>query len=304
LDIESLGGIVAEKLVDSGLVKEPLDLFDLKIEALAELNLGSSEEPRVFGQKNASKLLDAVEAAKAAPLSKWIMALAIKDIGEQTAIDLANFFPDLDTIAHSSLIADAADLGRANEKFEANSIKQTETDLSLDEKSRRRKNQADAKEEGNPTGKRLIEAGFVKRKPLEKEHPREAKTLIGGVAAASIQEWAQSSHGIRTLKRLNELGIRPIGKKLNAMSAMGPFKGKVFVLTGTLASLSRSEASVLIREAGGSIVGAVTKKTDFLLAGESAGAKLDKAKELGVEILNEEEFLNHLSMADHPKEKQ
>jgi|688.fasta_scaffold11006_12 DNA ligase (NAD+) len=304
LDIESLGGIVAEKLVDSGLVKEPLDLFDLKIESLAELNLGTSEEPRVFGEKNASRILDALEASKTAPLSKWIMALAIRDVGEQTAIDLANFFPDLHTTAHSSLIADAADLGRANEKFEANSIKQKETDLSLDEKNRRRKNQADAKEEGNPIGKRLIEAGFVKRKPFDKEHPREAKTLIGGVAAASIQEWAQSDYGVRTLKRLNELGIRPVGKKLNAKSITGPFEGKVFVLTGTLASLSRTEASNLIREAGGSIVGTVTKKTDYLLAGESAGAKLDKAKELGVEILTEKEFLNHLGEADHPKEKQ
>jgi DNA ligase (NAD+) len=74
LDVDSLGGIVAEKLVERGLVKEPLDLFSL-IEApekLAKLNLGTAEEPRVFGEKNATKILDALQRAKTAPLSRWI----------------------------------------------------------------------------------------------------------------------------------------------------------------------------------------------------------------------------------------
>jgi DNA ligase (NAD+) len=76
LDIESLGGIVAEKLVERGLVKEPLDLFNLKLEPLGKLNLGTVEEPRVFGEKNATKILDALQRAKTAPLSRWIFALA------------------------------------------------------------------------------------------------------------------------------------------------------------------------------------------------------------------------------------
>jgi DNA ligase (NAD+) len=285
------------------LVKEPLDLFYLKLEDLADLNLGTKDEPRVFGKKNALKMIDALKAAQSASLAKWVMALAIRDVGEQTAIDLANFFPDLETLAHSSLISDTAELGRLNEKFKANSIKQNETDLSLDEKNQRRKNQSDAKDEGNPIGKRLIDAGFA-RMPAGKQLEWEASCLIGPVAAASIQDWAQSNQGIRTLKRLNELGIKPAGKKLNATNRQGPFEGKLFVLTGTLSSLSRAEASNLIREAGGSIVGAVTKKTDYLLAGESAGAKLDKAKELGVDILSEEEFLNFLNSSDHSRKDQ
>ena len=77
LDIESLGGIVAEKLVERGLVKEPLDLFNLKLEVLGKLNLGTEEEPRVFGEKNATKILEALQRAQTAPLSRWIHALAI-----------------------------------------------------------------------------------------------------------------------------------------------------------------------------------------------------------------------------------
>ena len=74
LDLESLGGIVAEKLVERGLVKEPLDLFNLKLEVLGKLNLGTDDEPRTFGEKNATKILDALQRAKTALLSRWICA--------------------------------------------------------------------------------------------------------------------------------------------------------------------------------------------------------------------------------------
>ena len=73
---------------------------------------------------------------------------------------------------------------------------------------------------------------------------------------------------------------------------MGPVSGKIFVLTGTLPTLSREEASALIRDAGGSVASSVSKNTDFVLAGENAGSKLEKARELGIETLSEEKFLN------------
>src|SRR5260370_5986097 len=69
LDIESVGGIVADKLVERGLVREPLDLFELKIEQLATLNLGTDEQPRVFGEKNAANAIRALERAQTRPLS-------------------------------------------------------------------------------------------------------------------------------------------------------------------------------------------------------------------------------------------
>ena len=106
LDIESLGGIVAEKLVERGLVKEPLDLFNLKLEQLAKLNLGTDDEPRVFGEKNATKVLEALQRAKTAPLSRWIQALAISDVGEATAKQLAATHESLEALAHSDVLHD------------------------------------------------------------------------------------------------------------------------------------------------------------------------------------------------------
>jgi len=291
LDIESLGGIVAEKLVERGLVKEPLDLFDLKLEPLAKLNLGTDDEPRVFGEKNATKILDALQRAKTAPLSRWIQALAIPDIGEQTALDLAGYFPDLPSLASSSLLKDTAELGNLRLSFDANKVGKTEETLSEAEKVERKKRQEEAKQQGNPIGKRLVEAGFAR--PGAQDW--QAKTLIGPVSAKAIRNWAASGYGQRILHRMRELQIRPLGRSALASREAGAepglLSGKTFVLTGTLSTLSRDEASALIREAGGNVTGSVTNNTDYLLAGESAGSKLEKASKLGVRILSEKEFL-------------
>src|SRR5437660_3069895 len=96
LDIESVGGIVADKLVESGLIREPLDLFELKTEQLAKLNLGTDEAPRVFGEKNATKATNAIGRARTLPLSRWLFALAIPDVGKTTAMELARFHNTID----------------------------------------------------------------------------------------------------------------------------------------------------------------------------------------------------------------
>ena len=153
LDIESLGGIVAEKLVERGLVKDPLDLFDLKLEQLGKLNLGTDDEPRVFGEKNATKILEALQRAKTAPLNRWIHALAIPDIGEQTAHDLAGFFPNLPSLAESSLLKDAAELGDLRCVFEDNKVGDDEQSLPEAEKKSRKSRQDRSEDARQPNRK-------------------------------------------------------------------------------------------------------------------------------------------------------
>src|SRR2546430_13620288 len=106
LDIESVGGIVADKLVERGFVREPLDLFEIKLEQLAKLNLGTDENPRVFGAKNATKAMQSIERARTLPFSRWLYALAIPDVGKTTATDLARFHTTIDDIANSKLLRD------------------------------------------------------------------------------------------------------------------------------------------------------------------------------------------------------
>jgi DNA ligase (NAD+) len=292
LDIESLGGIVAEKLVERGLVKEPLDLFTLTRDQLATLNIGTDDEPRIFGAKHAAKVIEGLERARTLPLHRWIQALAISDVGEQTAIDLAGFFPDLPALATSDLLADTARLGELRQVFERNKVGEEEKkSLPAAEISVRKLRQAEAKTQGNPIGEKLIQAGFARHNA----QGWKALTLVGPVTAKAIVDWAASDHGRKTLRRMQELGLNPQGKSGSAASgqdsSQGVLEGKTFVITGTLPTLKRDEAASLIRNAGGDVTGAVSKNTDFLLAGENAGSKLDKAHELNVRVISENEFL-------------
>jgi DNA ligase (NAD+) len=297
LDIESLGGIVAEKLVEREFAKEPLDLFGLTQSQLALLNLGTDDEPRVFGEKNAAKIVEALERAKNAPLGRWILALAIPEIGEQTAFDLAGFFPDLETLATSSLLKDTVLLGEAKRAFEENKVGKDERLLQQTEKADRKRRQAEAKELGGLVGRRLIDAGFAQ--PSGQDW--KALPLIGPVAAKAIIDWVVSDTGKEMLRRMQELRITPQGvaakNKSETANISGVLRGKTFVLTGTLPTLSRDEASALIRNAGGNVTSSVTKNTDYLLAGENAGSKLTKAEELGVNVISEEQFRTLLNTA-------
>ena len=109
--------------------------------------------------------------------------------------------------------------------------------------------------------------------------------------------------GVKTLNRLYALGINPTTAAIKMQKRSHQFEGKVFVLTGTLQSLSREEAVSKIREVGGIVSSSVSKNTAFLLAGESAGSKFDKAKELGIAILNEKQFLEMLKESPESSEE-
>ncbi len=113
---------------------------------------------------------------------------------------------------------------------------------------------------------------------------------IGPITAAHVHAFMAEPRNARVIDDLVELGVQwPEAEAPKARD--GALAGKSFVLTGRLASLSRDEAADIIRELGGAVSGSVSKKTDFVVAGEDAGSKLRKASELGLRVLDEEEFL-------------
>ncbi|PYJ78003.1 MAG: DNA ligase (NAD(+)) LigA [Verrucomicrobia bacterium] len=262
LDIEAVGGIVADKLVERGLVREPLDLFELKVEQLAKLNLGTEEAPRVFGEKNATKAIHAIDRARTLPLSRWLFALAIPDVGKTTATQLARFHDDIEDVAHSQLLRDVLNYREKREQ------KQNATEI------------AD----------RLIQAGFAKRSKSKAEKDGIV-TEVGPVVAESVLNFFASMTGKKILRRLKELGIQPKSEKVSMKKAAElPLAGKTFVLTGTLPSITREEATEKIEALGGHVSSSVSKKTDYVLAGTDPGSKFDKAKQLSVRIIDEAEF--------------
>ena len=245
LDIDGLGETVAEALVRHGHAKSPLDLFSLTEENLANLNLGTEESPRRFGEKNAAKVIAALEAARAKPLHKWLFAMGIRQLGESAAKELSRLHERLTDLPASEILAELL----------------TDT-------------RADAKKK-NP-----------------KLEPYAITGDVGPAVAESALTFFRSEAGRRTLARFAELGIDPASDNHAPKPAEAPklaFTGKTFVITGTL-SQDRDHFKTLIEKNGGKVSGSVSKNTDYLLAGEAAGSKLDKARQLGVTVLDETAF--------------
>ena len=290
LDLEGLGGIVAEKLIERGLVGEPLDVFNLKLTELGALNLGTDAEPRVFGEKNAAKLIEAVQRARTLPLSRWVHALAIPEIGETTARDLARFHGDLEGIPQSALLRDVVELHRLREAAEVASPRaKVNKDKSELDKLQLATRHAELLVLANATGARLIAASFASAAKKKGAAELDAVVVVGPVAAQACLDWFAGGVGQAVLRRLQELGLNPKGEQ--GATADAPFAGKTFVITGTLTSMGRDEAGAKVRALGGNVATSVSSKTHYLVCGADAGSKLTKARELGVPVLEEGAFL-------------
>jgi DNA ligase (NAD+) len=234
MDIEGAGFAVLEQLLARGLVEGPADFFRLTADQLVELDR--------FGPKSADNLIAAIERSRRRPLSRILASLGIRHVGEQTAIDLAQWIvatwpPAEDEDDRAWTVRIAADLAGAEaERFE--------------------------------------------------EVPG-----IGGVVAASIGRFFDDPATAGLLGGLAEAGVVAIPPQSSpAADQVGPFTGKMVVVTGSLETFDRKSAEAAIRAAGGKAAGSVSKKTDYLVAGENAGSKLAKAQELGVEVLDEASF--------------
>ena len=109
---------------------------------------------------------------------------------------------------------------------------------------------------------------------------------MGPVVAQSIADFFAEPHNRLIVRELLALGVKPQGQPVRAAAA-APLHGKTFVLTGTLPSMSRDEARAMIEAAGGKVVGSVSKKTDYVVAGADPGSKYDKAVSLSIQVLDE-----------------
>ena len=114
---------------------------------------------------------------------------------------------------------------------------------------------------------------------------------VGEVIATSLIQWHGDQRNRQLLERLRKAGLNFESALYQPTAALGPFAGQTFVLTGTLPTLKREEAAARIEARGGKVSGSVSKKTHYVVAGEEAGSKLEKARTLGIPVLTEAEFL-------------
>ena len=262
LDLDGLGESVAIKLVETKLAASPLDLFSLSLDKLANLLLDPAKssdgltksKERRFGEKRANTLIKSlVKAREEMPLSRWLFAMGISQIGESAARELSRLHEKLGDLPESEIVADLSDL----------------PDFSELSKSKRKK-------ENHPRLKQY-----------------QIDDNLGPVAAQHLLTFFRSKAGKTVLAKLRELGIDPKSDNFAPNPATTikelRFTGKTFVITGTL-SAPRQEFKELIEGHGGKVSGSISSKTNFLLSGEGGGSKRTKAESLGIPVIDEIEI--------------
>jgi DNA ligase (NAD+) len=217
LDIRGLSYARIKQLIDTGLVHDAADLYDLSVSQLVDLER--------LAEKSAWSLVQAIEASKAQPLSRLLFALGIEHVGEIAAKEIAKHFGTMDAIAGAT------------------------------------------------------------RDEILAVHG------IGETIAESIVTWFGDPRARRLVERLRERGLNFEEPRSQTGEAL---KGLTVVVTGTLPTLSREQANSLIEANGGRIASSVSKKTSFVVVGEDAGSKLEKARQLGVETIDEAELLRRV----------
>jgi len=215
-DIDGLGPRILEQLMNEGLVRDAADIFTLK--------KGDLEPLERFAEKSAQNLLESIEKAKKIEFHRFLYALGIRNVGIETAIDLADRFHTLESLMRASL-------------EEINAVRD-----------------------------------------------------IGPVVTQSIFDYFRDDKNQELIQRLIRAGV--VVKEQEKAESKAEVAGKTFVFTGGMVTMTRDEAKALVRKYGGNVSESVSRKTDFVVAGEEAGSKLEKAKTMGVKVLNEADFQN------------
>lgn len=219
LDIQGLGEKLVEQLVDAEMVNSVADLFSLTRQQLAGLER--------MADKSADNLLDALELAKHTTLARFIYSLGIREVGEATATQLAQFFGSLDALQAAS------------------------------------------------------------------EETLQTVPDVGPVVAGFISEFFSSERNRDVVAALLSAGVDWPALEQQAATDL-PLAGQTWVLTGTLVSCSRDDAKQALLQLGAKVSGSVSAKTHCVVAGDKAGSKLAKAEQLGIEVLDEQQWLVQL----------
>ena len=293
LDLEALGGRVAEALVEQGWIRDPLDLFSQPPGWLATLNLGTAEEPRVFGRKNADKFAEALRRARAMPLHRWLYALGIPNVGVSAARAVAACHEDFRSLASCDALAEIGRLYAMQDEAAATNPRSAsvraqgiEARVAAAERHTRLLDEIEAL--GALLGKRGL-AERVKGVPGRFTSPVKPEVL------RSLVAFVRSDAGVALAHRMEELGINPAREKAEGD---GPLAGRTYVVTGTLPGVSRPEAQRLLRSLGAKVTDSVSGATTGVIAGANPGAnKIEAAAKHGVPVLGEAEWREFEAMA-------
>ena len=331
MDVEGLGERFVEALVDLGFVESVADIYRLTLDDLLEMKRraderdGTTPETVKAGKvatKWAENLIDAIEQSRRTTLERFLFALGIQHVGESTAKTLAQWFGSLETVRRLPwpLFKHVPDIGGEVARALGHFFDQAGNQQVIDDLLER----GVLVEDEHPPSPRLREGLDLATLLVDLDIPKVTRIRADQLAAAfpdaaslvdapehnfvtaglpadtasALAAWLEVEANSRLLSDSFEamqslLAALPAGDAI----ASGPLDGKTVVLTGTLASMTRDEAKARLEALGAKAAGSVSKKTDFVVAGEAAGSKLAKAESLGVEVWDEARLQAFL--ADH-----
>ena len=332
MDIDGLGERYVERLVEFGYVRGVADLYRLTLDDLLDMKRRADERDGLITETGkagqvptrwAENLLAGIAASKAPKLARLLFALGIRHVGETTAKTLADWLGSVDRIrrAPAPLLAVLPDIGAtvaaaiadffAEERnLQAVDALFAEGVRPVDEHSPHpgllellswsalyaalgvprltpvRARQLAALTDGDALARGEIDAAALSTAGL----PGEVIDGLFNWLAMPGKRGLLAALSMRRGELLAALPQQPEGQ----LEAQAVLAGKTLVLTGTLPTLKRDDAKAMIEAAGGKVAGSVSKKTDYVVAGEEAGSKLDKARELGVAVIDETELIELL----------
>ncbi|MDO8622276.1 MAG: NAD-dependent DNA ligase LigA [bacterium] len=252
-DIEGIGEKTVDRFLEEGLLTDPASIFELEAEDIAQLER--------FGEKSAENIITRSAERKTIPLERFLFALGIPQVGEETSRALAQ------------VIASATSIPVIAKSKQSHIVFSPAT-------------RGGARGGGISDPKQIL--AWFDRQSTDSLQELED---VGPAVAEAILVWFRDKDNRRVVERLHEVGVRieVVSSKLKAHSSK--LSGQTFVFTGELESITRDEAKDLVRSHGGDVSESVSKKTSYVVVGTEPGSKLKKAEMLGVKTIGEAEFL-------------
>jgi len=334
MDIEGLGERFIDSLVEFGYVRTPADLYALTVDDFVEMKRRVDERdgttPQTVRQgkvatKWAENLVAAIDATRRAHLERFLFALGILQIGEETAKALARAFGDFRHIASADplLLLAVPEVGPKVAASVAAFFAQPHNREVIESLFARGVRIADTRAPDARFVRSLdhaflLEAAKRLGAPLEGVGPESLKAIGAAVTSfAQLRDGdaaelaGRSGQAVAKVEAVQALlrddaewsrrliAAEAMVSELAAAAGDGgaeplPLAGRTVVLTGTLAAMARDEAKARLEALGAKVAGSVSKNTSFVIAGESAGSKLARARELGVQVMDEAAFLELL----------
>lgn len=310
MDIDGMGPETVRVLIDQGLIQDEADIFYLKQEDLIELE--------GFADKKVDNLLASINAAKDRPLARLLASLGVDGVGTTVANLLTEHFKSIDALTetataikdaenafgeaaspllaeHDELMSAMPDVRKARLRLENPLVELAPRYVDTD-------NHDDLYKKLSRLLKPLIEAQEVTEASVEQATDallvliREARPLmtidgLGPVLVRNLVNWFADKHHRNLLQKMREAGVNMQAEEKTLASTS--LEGYTFVLTGAM-SVPRDDIKALIESNGGKVTSSVSKKTDYVVVGDSPGSKADKAADLGITILSENELRSML----------